>query len=1022
MMKLIAFLLLIALLTVSAVSAELVVNTYTNDFTVSSPFIDQMKACSCESRADRFTVTNTGNFPATYDVSVAAEQPWFHSSIKEFTLSQGEDFEFLVYAEPPCGVVGTYTYSVRIASSYGRERVITRTLDVKHCQNLFLTVDGGTNESNLCQPLTYNLALKNVAEFADTFHLDFGSFNEFADLKDRDFYLVPDQSEQLNVTITPPCSLFGPVEIPFIVSSEKNKVTEQRTANVEIKNEFDHEIAIDTQAEFCSRTQNEYTFTVTNLIDVPNEYDIIVTGPGFVDYDDRHISLDGYESKNITLKLNPKKGQEGTYTLKVRVNSKLGNIKKIREMDVDVFDCYAFNLGFVDQPVAADGAFEDQACCGEKEYTLNVRNSGQTEETYNIDAQGPSWFSPEEQTIRLKPSENRNVKIKARLPCTDDTYEIPVKVSLTENPDISETALFRVESETQRTCHAVETVGTSVAIDEEANVVPIIIRQTGLEGGTYDVNFDAELYSKALEKKLTLEPGEEAVVHLIPKENITKYFDGKYLGTLFLDYEPLNITYQAPFWTRFSHVGWLTHAWRAVIYYDYGAVSPCLWIMLLLLLIAVASIVWLGVTIAQGRRELRNRAWLFTARTILALVALVALLALLIVPFPEKAQLYEQSIKDESGLVFQWYENDRFTLDLDRYFQDPDKDWLEYTATQPAHIAVRINDDKVTLIPEHNWAGDDRIVFTASDQRGGVTDSPILALKVLRRQKLTPLQWLSRYCVQLNLLLLLIAALATLAIAFIARPKRKVPYGSVIEPPSRPSGNAVHTVVKRSGQVRRLGDEPKAPAKRTAKQKASLSLALDRALVSSEAHEMKQVLRTHGKRETQKNVEILREALKQFKKDGRYKKHNRKSFYKYLAKRGVLRRLEKLPRSERKSKKATAKMLKAVKKRATPTIRAGQMVTGVTDSGEERVIGVAERVEWPEPKAAAVGVNIAVGARGFNDELVLVGSKGGNKVHDPQCIIAQRIPKEMRVSFTSKAEASAAGYAPCKICQSFDRN
>ncbi len=915
---------ILAFLTVvNAVSAELVVNRYSNDFAVSSPYADTVKACACENRADLITITNTGNFYTSYRVSVLSEQPeWYHASVEEITLAPGEHQDVLVYAEPGCSAFGVYSYTIKVASTYGRERLVTRTLDVKKCQNVFLTVEGGKNKSNIGEPLHYQLTLKNVAEFPDTFTLDLGSFNEHATMEQASFFLVPDQSVKFNVTITPPVSLFGDVEIPFTVTSDRNRVTEKRVEYVFIENQYDHEIVVVTQTEICSRVGSEYTFQVRNMIDVPNDFDVIVTGPGFVEYEVKDLHLEGLETKNITLELQPKKGQEGKHSITIRVNSDLGDIKKEREIELDVFDCFAFELGFVGLE-GQDGVYTDTTCCKDKVYDLNIHNAGQTEETYNLIVQGPDWFMPEEQTIRLKPSENRNVQFHASLPCTDETYEIPVTVMLNTHPDITETVTFKVESQTQRTCHAVDADTTTIRIDEERTVVPFIVKAIGLEGGVYSVDIEGQLYAGLLEDTITLEPGEEAVLHLVTKHNISDYFDGKYLSTITLTHE-LNLTYYEPFFTQFKHVSWLTHTWRSIVYYDYGSLSPCFWMTIVLLAFAIISIIVLASMLARNKSRPFTSTGLVVTRTILVIALIVAAVMLFGTPMPEKADLYEEPFDDNSGLILQWYENERLELDLDRYFEDPDRDWLEYTATQPANIAVVIDGNKATLIPEHNWAGTDRIVFTASDQRGGIDDSPIMGLNVLRRKELSFLQWHARYCFQITMILVLIILLALVLISLLClAPRTRVPYATVLEPPRKPRGGVVHTVVTKKGEVKRVGEKKtravhtvvaggkvrklgekkavkKAPVKKartlTKAQREALSKALDRALVSAEPHEMKQILRTHGKRETEKNIVILQEALARFKARKDYNPKNREQFYRYLKEQKVLGKLQGKPR------------------------------------------------------------------------------------------------------------------------------
>lgn len=45
-----------------------------------------------------------------------------------------------------------------------------------------------------------------------------------------------------------------------------------------------------------------------------------------------------------------------------------------------------------------------------------------------------------------------------------------------------------------------------------------------------------------------------------------------------------------------------------------------------------------------------------------------------------------------------------------------------------------------------------------------------------------------------------------------------------------------------------------------------------------------------------------------------------------------------------------------------------------------------------------------------------VGSSNSDKYHYPSCQWAQKIKPENEVYFSTSEEATAAGYAPCKVC------
>ena len=69
-------------------------------------------------------------------------------------------------------------------------------------------------------------------------------------------------------------------------------------------------------------------------------------------------------------------------------------------------------------------------------------------------------------------------------------------------------------------------------------------------------------------------------------------------------------------------------------------------------------------------------------------------------------------------------------------------------------------------------------------------------------------------------------------------------------------------------------------------------MSSDGNLVSKEDHEMNYILQKWNKKQSKDNRELLVKALEDFKKDEKYKPHNRESFYKYCEDKKIVKKLE----------------------------------------------------------------------------------------------------------------------------------
>ena len=746
MNKLFSFLFIILLLA-GSVQAELVINKYTNDFTASSPYNEQLKLCSCETKVDRVIVENTGNFYADFTLDINSNYP---SKIRvanpTFTLAPKHFVEVLIYIEDSCGISGEFLYDVIVHNSYGRTQILHRTIRSDICQTTQLYVTPQEQTVGTCKQASYDITVTNVGTFADTFTLDFAQYNKDATIENKAVYLQPGQSSTQEATYQFTCSDYGTKTLPINVYTSKNGIGAATEAQLTIKNEYEYALNLQTSANACSQTTTTIPFTIENSIGLPNEITFELGGPSFVTMP-TIVPLDAHEKKELAITVNnPAKIEDGNYKLTINAVDKYGHIQKQRTLDLNINNCYDPSVEFRQEPEQTVTS-PIQACCGPKTYYVNIRNNGDREQAFNIRLDGPSFFLLEETTVRLQPQQNINVPLRVTFPCVDEQYSTKVIVSPVTQGQITATAELVIDSYTLRSCHMVQIDNDEVAITNDATVIPIIIKNTGIEGGTYTVSLNDQLFN-VQETTVTLLAGGHCAIHLTPKVNLSEQGLGRYIvqPTLTLDNpsipynEHVGIALQDKgLWQRF--LDWFTNI-------NWSDISICGWVVfgfaiIIIFLFGVLLMVYAGTPFfAEGLA----RRTISLLKVFLLFAIIVLLLMLPFLNAPSRQALFDYEATSTEKTVLEWYQNEELFVNMAGYFDDPDKDNLSYAVSQPQNIKATVDGSMLTLTPDHNFAGENTMVITASDERGGITDSPLFTLKIIPRKNLTFLQWVEVWC------------------------------------------------------------------------------------------------------------------------------------------------------------------------------------------------------------------------------------------------------------------------------------
>ena len=947
-------------------SAVLVVNKYTNEFAASSPYNEQLKLCACETKVDRIIIENTGDFIADFDVRIQSAYP---NSIKvpesSFQLAPKHFKEVLVYIEDSCGVQGTFPYDVTVTNSYGRIQTLSRTIRVDMCQTALLDVTPAKVTVGLCEEGTFNVTVTNVGTFADSFSLDFGPYNGIADAEMKDLYLKPGQSYSQDVGFTFPCTEYGTKIIPFVVFTGKNGFGADAQREMEITNDYSYSIDLPASVNVCTQTTTTVPIEVSNDARVDDEVSLRVVGPSFATLSEQLVELDSREDKTVQLSIAAPEGAEGEHTITIEAIDRYGQKQKTRDITVTLADCYDPKVELRDTPEhAIEGPLV--TCCGLKTYYVNVRNDGDREQLFNLAVDGPSFFELDETTVRIAPGQNMNVPLRANMPCNDARYEAEVSVWPTNAQHVNDSATIVIDSQTLRTCHMVQIDDDELRVKDDMTVLPVIVKHTGTEGGLYEITTNSTLFT-VQEEDIQLFPGDQRAIHMIVKDgiNLTAQERGRYIvQPVFNLVDPdLNIDYREHVGVRLEEKGFFQRLADWFFGLPWGGLGLCGWVIILLgialLVFAVLLIlIWLGIISLPSM----SRFALTVIKTILVLCIVLFLVFIAFLQPPSDTVLYERVADTTDSTVIEWYQNTQKTIDMDQYFDDPDLDYLRYTVTQPRDIKLNMDGSELTLTPDHNFAGENTMVITASDSKGGVTDSPVFVLRVIPMKTMGFLDWLHAWCHYIVVVIVVAILLVLFLIVLTIKERRQdLTKDHVL----------VYVPNDKKTTAKPVAKTAKAPAKKTAVKKAKV---MPRAVIVARAP-------------TRTALPIKRPQKAVVRKTSVVKK---------------------------------ASVRNAPSKRAKVTVKTRKPAKGVMIR-ETKSDGKTVNIEVNAPaQPSQQGPTIVTVPGAKVNEIVYIGMKGGNTVHTPYCMNARRIPRGKRVAYSTKKEAINAGLVPCRLCRPFE--
>ncbi len=330
----------------------------TTDFSVvaSAP----ASVCSAEPVSGELIITNLGNVPSAYSLSV--DQSWVEYAPTRFLLQVGEEKRVGYYIRTPYALQGSQTFTFTVVDNTGKTKQVTNSVLVTQCENIALETTATSVTSCPCTVLPLAFTLTNTNGFTETYDLGFANIDSASYvLSEKAVVLRSQEQKQIYAYIKEPCSVYGdfvkefkatartsklqavlPIEMHIeqacytygVALSELFDITNQTQAVVSFVQPEDYEYTI------CEGTQGTILAQLTNLGNTINVYTLsIEDATSWISSPAQAVALDPNGQTLTQLYVTPPQGSAGNYSFAFKAASVRGDLLSVLPFSVNVVDC-----------------------------------------------------------------------------------------------------------------------------------------------------------------------------------------------------------------------------------------------------------------------------------------------------------------------------------------------------------------------------------------------------------------------------------------------------------------------------------------------------------------------------------------------------------------------------------------------------------------------------------------------------------------------------------------------------------
>ena len=769
----IAFLALVLALLPSAI-ATIDVETYSSAesfyFTTART---ALQGCSCQALTDSFAVHNNGD--SAILVSLSSSLPLRFSetsfaldsnSVKTIAYALGADCAYIY--EGPLVITAT--------TSKGTSVDLQKQVTVGKCQTIAATVDLSQKTAaglGPCQNASGTLIVQNPATFPESYSLSMSANDLYQyGFKNSSLVLAPTTFVKIPFLFQFGCGTYGNQSVTIHINSERNNLQADIPVSVMIAQNYPYTVKLSRAAaastppgagsasnakslpanQFCEQDGGAIDFTVRNDADVLNSYTVSFSSSPqatFVTWPNQS-TIYLLPRTQQTFPVTFGSGQEGilgNYSLIASASSNYGHNTQQASLPVTIISCYAISLEPEQNKSseAADAQSALRECAGSIVKKFIIKNNGLFTEQVSLNLQGPAFLKLSQDTLSLKPGEQRTVQVAGNYP--DQTKTYPASLSATLSNGISTSTSFEINVMSQQSCFLISASKTLKTIGYSDHRVSVPLSYQGLQADYYLFSFNGTSWMRLASDKAFLGPQNTTTLTIITTqdENITA---GTYDATIIA--VPLSnpfLSYTLPVKIELAHPLFVTRVYAFVM--DHRCLQIGLGLATLLF-IALAAFALVPKRPLSKNFRRTHRVALRILLLLFAILIVGAAVLFYAIPVPK---IYAPLPQQNDSLSLAWYQNDQYTLDLGQYFFSPEGQTLTYTSTGNEDVQVEIRGSSAIFHPKRGFTGTSFVQFSAHDEGNSTTQSPVFTLEILPVHEPDFAELVLTYCEVINILL-----------------------------------------------------------------------------------------------------------------------------------------------------------------------------------------------------------------------------------------------------------------------------